>query len=179
MFSLLELSTLNPPPMCPAFALSYPSLSVTVAFSALNVPCFYFKRTWQSVPSQGEQGSAKPTSLPHACFEPNAKVPPRVRHIASVLTVLSKVPDSKQVEVFHSFLLALHLNQALTQLLLSPRCLCLPAELRVNLQLLWLIVSICKEGGESFAVFSTRGAMPGAASRAGRGLKTQENLLGL
>lgn len=48
----------------------------TVAFSALNVPCFCFKRTWQSVPSQGKQSSAKP-SLPHACFEPTTKVPPR------------------------------------------------------------------------------------------------------
>lgn len=117
---------------------------ITVAFSALNVPCFYFKRTWQSVLSQGEQSSAKPTSLPHACFE--TRVPPRVRHSASVLRVLSKAPDSRQAEVFRSFLLALHLHQALTQLLLSPRCLCLPAELQVNLQLLWLIVNICKEG---------------------------------
>lgn len=87
--------------------------------------------------------------LPHACFEPNAKVSPRVRHSASVLTVLSKAPDSRQVEVFHSFLLTLHLHQALTQLLLSPRCLCLPAELQVNLQLLWLIVNMCKEGGRA------------------------------
>lgn len=82
-------------------------------------------------------------------FESNAKVPPRFRHSASVLSGLSKAPDSGQAEVFHSFLLDLHLHQALTQLLLSPRCLCLPAELQVNLQLLWLIVSICKEGGRA------------------------------
>lgn len=123
-------------------------VNITAAFSALNVPCFYFKRTWQSVPSQGEQSPAKPPSLPHACFEPKAKVPPRVRH-SPVLTVLSKVPESRQAEFFHSFLLALHLHQALTQLLLSPRCLCLPAELRVNLQLLWLLVNICRERGRA------------------------------
>lgn len=115
LFSLLELSASNPPLICQAFALLPKPVYITVAFSALNVPCFYFKRTWQSVPSQEEQSSAKSAFLPHACFEPNAKVPPRVRHSASVLTVLSKAPDSRQAEVFHSFLLALHLHRALTQ----------------------------------------------------------------
>lgn len=69
----------------------------------------------------------------------------KVRRSASVLTVLAKVPDPRQAEVFHLFLLALCLHQALTQLLLSQRCLCLPAKLRVNLHRLRAVVNACKE----------------------------------
>lgn len=74
---------------------------------------------------------------------------PRVRHSASVLTALSKAPDSRQGGFSILFCWLYTLYQALTQLLLSPRCLCLPAELRVHLQLLWLIVNTCKEGGRA------------------------------
>lgn len=60
------------------------------------------------------------------------------------------------------------LHQALAQLLLSPRCLCLPAEL----QLLWAMADASEEG-ESCTAFSARVATSRPASAAGRGWEIQ------
>ena len=99
------------------------------------------------MPSQGEQSSAKPAApSPGYVLNPAPRSHPKVRHSASVLTALSKAPGSGQAGVFHSFLLALCLHRALMQLPLSPRHLCLPAELRVNLRLLWATANACKRG---------------------------------
>lgn len=141
---------------------------LTVAFSALNVPCFYFKRTWQSVHSQGEQHSAKPTSLPHACFEPNAKGQAQCLCPQSLVQGAWFQASRGFPLISVGFTLVWSPHTAAFPKMFLPACWTLswsPAALAHSEYL--------QGGRESFAVFSTRGAMPRQASRAGRGWKTQ------
>lgn len=168
---LLELNTSNAPLICEAFALPPKPACITAAFSAPNVPGCYFKRTWQSVPSQGEQSSAKTHfSLPRCALNPAPRSPPQ--RSGTVPLSSHSCPRGGRPQASGGFpFVSVGLRLASSPNTAAPFPKMFVPDSVLTSACSWPRRTPARQ--ESCVTFSARGATPRAASSAGRRWKIQ------